>query len=68
MQKIETILFFAPIVYVIPASLGYLALLTDNDLLVRWSLGILGVLVLISIGAIAVVIVKRKEKEKENEK
>lgn len=65
MPKIETAMFFAPFLYVIPASLGYLALLTDNDLLVRWSLGILGVLALINIGAVAVVaVLKKKEKEK----
>ena len=64
MKKIETIMFFAPIAYVIPASLGYLALLTDNNLLVRWSLGILGVLAMLNIGAIAVIVtLKRKEKQ-----
>lgn len=64
-HKIETAMFFTPFLYVIPAALGYLSLLTDNDLLGRWSLGILSVLTVINIGAIALVaVLKKKEKEK----
>jgi len=63
-RKIETIMFFAPFLYIVPAALGYLSLLTDNDLLGRWSLGIISVLALINIGAIALVaVLKKKESE-----
>lgn len=64
-HKIETIMFFAPFLYIVPVALGYLSLLTDNDLLGKWSIGILSVLALINIGAIALVaVLKKKEKEK----
>ena len=64
-RKIETIMFFAPFLYIVPAALGYLSLLTDNDLLGKWSLGTISVLALINIGAIALVaVLKKKEKEK----
>ena len=64
-HKIETAMFFAPFLYIVPAALGYLSLLTDNDLLGKWSLGTISVLALINIGAIALVaVLKKKEEEK----